>query len=147
MAILNILLLTGLIGLFCWLLFMLAVYALPLFVGAAAGLWAHGIGAGLVGGLFVGGIAASAAVIIGQLVFAFSRPLWLRLSVALLFAAPAAVAGYAATHGMAKHLVPTEGWQIAFSIIGAAAVGVTALLRLAGMAPPEISAGHRANAI
>jgi hypothetical protein len=55
MAILNILLLTGLIGLLCWLIFMLAVYALPLFAGAAAGLWAHDVGAGLLGSLFVSG--------------------------------------------------------------------------------------------
>jgi hypothetical protein len=86
-------------------------------------------------------------VIIGQLVFAFARPLWLRLSVALLFAAPAAVAGYAATHGVAKHLVPSEAWQIVFSVIGAAAVGVTALFRLAGPTQPEIGTGHRADAI
>jgi hypothetical protein len=147
MAVVNILLLTGLIGLLCWLIFTLAVYALPLFVGAAAGLWAHGIGAGVVGGLFVGGAAAGATVAIGQLVFAFARPLWLRMSVALVFAAPAAVAGYVATHGIAKHLVPSDAWQIAFSVIGAAAVGVTALFRLAGPTPPEIGSGHRADAI
>lgn len=147
MAILNILLLTGLIGLLCWLLFMLAVYALPLFLGAAAGLWAIDIGAGLVGGLVVGGITAGAVVIIGQLIFAFARPHWLRLSVALLFAVPAAVAGYAATHGIAKHLMPSETWQIAFSIMGATAVGVTALVRLTYLTPPEIGTVHRADAI
>jgi len=71
------------------------------------------------------------------LIFAFARPLWVRLIVAALFAGPAAVAGYAATYGIAKHLMPSEGWQMAFSIVGAIAVGTTALFRMAGTVPPE----------
>ncbi len=69
MIFLNIVLLIGVIGFLCWLLFTLAVYALPLFVGVTAGLWAHGSGAGI-----VGGIAAGATAIIGQLIFDFARP-------------------------------------------------------------------------
>ena len=145
MIFLNIVLLIGVIGFLCWLLFTLAVYALPLFVGVTAGLWAYGSGAGVPGGLTVGVIAAGATAIIGQLIFAFARPLWIRLIVALLFAAPAAVAGYAATHGIAKQLMPSEGWQMAFSIVGAIAVGATALFRMAGEAPPEIGAEQRAD--
>lgn len=137
MIFLNILLLVGIIGTLCWLLFTFAVYALPLFVGVTVGMWAHGSGAGVVGGVIVGVVAAGAVAIIGQLIFAFARPLWIRLIVALLFAGPAAVAGYAATHGIAKHLMPSESWQIAFSIVGAVAVGITALFRMAGTAPPE----------
>ena len=145
MIFLNIVLLIGVIGFLCWLLFTLAVYALPLFVGVTAGLWVHESGAGVVGGIVVGVIAAGATAIIGQLIFAFARPLWVRLIVALLFAAPAAVAGYAATNGIAKHLMPSEGWQMAFSIVGAIAVGVTALFRMAGEAPPEIGTEQRAD--
>src|SRR5579872_7245079 len=37
------------IGLFCWLIFTLAVYALPLFVAINAGIWAYHSGAGLLG--------------------------------------------------------------------------------------------------
>ena len=145
MIFLNFVLLIGVIGFLCWLLFTLTVYALPLFVGVTAGMWAHGSGAGLAGGIMLGAIAAGATAIIGQSIFAFARPLWIRLIVALLFAAPAAVAGYAATHGIAKHLMPSEGWQMAFSIFGAIAVGVTALFRMAGAAPPEIGEEQRAN--
>lgn len=137
MIFLNILLLVGVIGTLCWLLFTFAVYALPLFVGVTVGMWAYGTGAGYTGGFIIGAFAAGAVAIIGQLIFAFARPIWIRLVVALLFAGPAAVAGYAATHGIAKHLMPSEGWQMAFSIVGAVAVGVTALLRMAGTAPPE----------
>lgn len=137
MIFLNILLVVGAIGFLCWLVFTLAVYALPLLIGVTVGLWAHDSGASIVGGLAIGVLAAGATAILGQLIFAFARPLWLRLVVAVLFAGPAAVAGYAATHGIAKHLMPSEGWQMVFSIFGAIAVGMTALFRMAGAAPPE----------
>ncbi|WP_375551407.1 hypothetical protein [Rhodophyticola porphyridii] len=137
MIFLNILLLVGVIGFLCWLVFTLAVYALPLFVGVTVGMWAHDGGAGMVGGFAVGVVAAGGTAIVDQLVFAFARPLWVRLIVAALFAGPAAIAGYAATHGIAKHLMPSEGWQMAFSIVGAIAVGIVALVRMAGTAPPE----------
>lgn len=137
MIFLNILLLVSVISFLCWLVFTPAVYALPLFIGVTAGMWAHDSGAGVVGGLTIGILAAGAVAIIGQLVFVFARPHWIRLIVAALFAGPAAVAGYAATHGIAKHLMPSEGWQMAFSIVGAIAVGITALFRMAGTVPPE----------
>ncbi|WP_245410690.1 hypothetical protein [Notoacmeibacter marinus] len=146
MIFLNIVLLIGVIGFLCWLLFTLAVYALPLFVGVTAGLWAHGSGAGIVGGIAVGVIAAGATATIGQLIFDFARPLWIRLIVALLFAAPAAVAGYAATHGIAKHLMPSEGWLMAFSVIGAIAVGITALFRMTGAGPHQPGMEHAPDA-
>jgi hypothetical protein len=137
MIFLNIVLLAGIIGVLCWLVFTLAVYALPLCVGATFGIAAHNSGAGGAGSFIIGVVAAGAVAIVGRLVFAFARPLWMRLIVSALFAGPAAVAGYAATHGIAKHLIPSDGWQIAFSLAGAIAVGVTALFRLAGAAPPE----------
>jgi len=136
MIFLNILLLAGIIGLLCWLVFTLAVYALPLFVGATVGILTHGSGAGAAGGFILGVLTAGAVAIVGQLIFAFARPLWIRLIAAVLFAGPAAVAGYAATHGIATHLMPSDGWQIAFSLVGAVAVGATALSRMAGAAPP-----------
>jgi hypothetical protein len=136
MIFLNMLLLVGTIGVLCWLMFTLAIYALPVAVGVTVGLWAHGSGAGPAGGFIFGTLAAGAVAILGQLIFAFARPLWVRLSDATLFAGPAAVAGYAATHGIAKHLMASDGWQMAFSIVGAVAVGVTALFRMAGATPP-----------
>ena len=59
-----------------------------------------------------------------------------RIAIALAFVAPAAIAGYHATHGIVKHTMPSEGWQVAFSVIGAVAIGATALMRLATMATP-----------
>lgn len=124
------------IGFFCWLLFTLAVFALPFFAGVTAGMWAYNTGAGWLGAILVGALAAGLTFGIGQLLLAFVRPLWARITIALAFIAPAAIAGYHATHGIVKHAMPSEGWQLAFSVIGAIAVGVTALMRLAVMATP-----------
>ncbi|KIZ40129.1 MULTISPECIES: hypothetical protein [Rhodopseudomonas] len=122
------------VGLLCWLVFTLAVFALPAFVGVTTGAWANESGAGIAGAVVVGALAAAMTLAIGHLLIAFVRPMWLKLLVAIAFVAPAAVAGFHATHGIVKHLMPSEGWQIAFSIIGAAAVGITAFVRVAGMA-------------
>jgi hypothetical protein len=122
------------IGLLCWLLFTLAVFALPAFVGLFSGVWAHGTGAGISGAILVGLIATALTFAVGQLLITFARPIWLKLAVAVVFVAPAAVAGFHATHGIVKHLMPSDAWQITFSVIGAIAVGITAFVRVAGMA-------------
>lgn len=132
MIILAILASLAAIGLLCWLLFTLAVFALPAFVGVTAGAWAHG--AGIPGAVLVGAAAAALTLAAGHLLIIFVRPMWLKLLVAIAFVAPAAIAGFHATHGIVKHLMPSEGWQIAFSVIGAIAVGITAFVRVAGMA-------------
>jgi hypothetical protein len=134
MIILAILASLAAIGLLCWLLFTLAVFALPAFVGATAGAWAHGTGAGIPGAILVGAVTAAITLAAGHLLITFVRPIWLNLTVAIAFVAPAAIAGFHATHGVVKHLMPSEGWQIAFSVIGAIAVGITALVRVSGMA-------------
>jgi disulfide bond formation protein DsbB len=82
----------------------------------------------------VGLLAAGATLGLGQLLIGTVRPLWARLAIAIAFVAPAAIAGYHATLGIVKHTMPSETWQIAFSIIGAIAVGATAFARVTGMA-------------
>ena len=124
------------IGFICWLVFSLAIYALPFFAAVSVGLWAYHGDAGPVGAILVGILAGAVTLIAGQYVFGFARSIWLRVAVALLFAAPAALAGYHATLGIAKLTMPSEAWQIAFSIVGAVAIGVTAWTRIA------LPAGH-----
>ncbi len=50
------------IGVLCWLLFTLAVFALPAFIGVSVGIWAHETGAGLVGAIVIGTAAAGMAL-------------------------------------------------------------------------------------
>ena len=134
MIILGILLSIAAIGLFCWLLFTLAVFALPFSAGVSTGLWAYHTGAGWLGAIVVGLLGAALTLGIGQFLLIVVQPLWARLLIALVFVAPAAIAGYHATHGVVKHTVPSEAWQIVFSIVGAVAVGATAFMRVAAMA-------------
>ncbi len=120
----------------CWLLFMLATYALPALGGVAAGMWAYQTGAGLPGSVLVGLVGAGLVFGIGQFLILFARPVWVKLAVALAFVVPAAIAGFHATHGIVKHLIPSETWQTVFSVIGAVAVGITAFVRVTSMAAP-----------
>ena len=118
----------------CWLLFTLAVFALPFFVGLTLGIWAFHSGAGVLGGILVGLVAGVATFGVGQFALAFVPWTWLRLLIILLFVAPAVVAGYSATYGIAHMAMPSATWQTIFAVIGAAAVGITAFLRFTGMA-------------
>ena len=134
MIILGILVSIAAIGTMCWLLFNLAVFALPILIGLNAGIWAYGTGAGWLGGIVVGLLAAGLTLAVGQGLLMLIRPIWARLLIALAFVAPAGMAGVYATLGIVKHMMPSEKWQLIFSVIGAIAVGVTAFLRVAGMA-------------
>lgn len=134
MIILAILASLAAIGLLCWLLFALAIFALPAFVGVTVGGWAHGTGAGIPGAILVGAAAAAITLAAGHLLITFVRPTWLKLIVPAAFVAPAAIAGFHATHGIVKHLMPSDAWQITFSVIGAIAVGIATFVRVAGMA-------------
>ncbi|WP_311031075.1 hypothetical protein [Mesorhizobium koreense] len=134
MIILGTLLNMVAIGFLCWLLFTLAVFTLPFFVGVTTGMWVFNSDAGWFGAILVGTLAAGPTFGIGQLLLGIVRPLWAKFMIALVFVAPAAVAGCHATHGIAKHLIPSGVWQTAFSIFGAAAVGVAAFIRIAGAA-------------
>ncbi len=134
------------IGVFCWLLFTLAVFALPFFAGVSAGTWAFHTGAGWLGAIIIGMIAAGLTLGVGQVLLTIVRPVWARLLIALVFVAPAVIAGYHATHGIVKHTMPSETWQLVFSVIGALAVGVTAFMRVAGMTATGRSSQNLARA-
>jgi len=115
----------------CWLLFALAVYALPFFAGATAGLAAYQSGWGPIGAIIVGLIASSVTLVVGQIAFMkLSSPL-MRALIALLFAVPAAVAGYHAALGLAHIGIPAEGWRQAMAMAGAIVVAATTRARMA----------------
>ena len=133
------------LGFFCWLIFTLAVYALPFFVSLTAGLAAFHSGSGVIGALVVGVLAGGATLAIGQIIFATVRMPLIRAAIALLYAVPAVIAGYHATLGLAGIGVPSAGWRQAFAIVGAILVGATAVARMALFVPPEVSQGNAAD--
>jgi len=134
------------IGVLCWLLFTLAVFAFPAFIGVSAGIWAYETGAGLLGAIVIGAVGAGIALGVGQLLLDILRPAWLNILVALAFLAPAAIAGFYATHGIVKHTMPSETWQLVFSVIGAMAVAVTTFIRVTSLTPPRSTGRGVANA-
>ncbi|TWB86834.1 hypothetical protein FBZ93_12615 [Bradyrhizobium macuxiense] len=125
------------IGFLCWLMLTLAVFALPFFVGLTVGIWAFDTGAGVFGGILIGLSAGGATFGVGQFALGFVPWTWLRLLLILLFVAPATVAGYSATHGIAHMVMPSATWQMIVSVVGAIAVSVTAFLRFTGRAAPR----------
>ncbi|MBN9678742.1 hypothetical protein [Salipiger bermudensis] len=83
--------------------FRFAVFALPVMAGIAAFLQVHVGGAGF-GLSFLAGLAGAAlSVAFVIAILGFARNPFLRLGALGLFAVPAAVAGYALAHGVAKH--------------------------------------------
>lgn len=129
------------LGFFCWLLFTLAIYALPFLAGLTAGLAAFHSGSGSIGALIVGVFAGGATLVIGQIVFATVHAPLVRVFIGLLYAVPATIAGYQVSFGLAGIGVPTGGWHEAFAVGGAVLAGITAFARMALFIPPE--AGHR----
>ncbi|MGO9721871.1 MAG: hypothetical protein ACLPIG_19975 [Methylocella sp.] len=126
------------VAFFCWLLFTLAVYALPCFAGLSAGLAGFHSGSGVIGSIVIGVLAGGATLAIGQIVFATVRMPLLRAAIGLLYAVPASIAGYHATLGLAHIGVPSEGWRETFSVVGAILVGATAWVRVSLFVPLHV---------
>jgi hypothetical protein len=139
MIIIGILLNIVGLGIFCWALFALAIHALPFFVGMSVGIYSFQSGAGPFGAIVIGFVAAGLTLVAGQYAFSVARSPIVRLVIGLLFALPAACAGYDMTLGLAHIGVPSEWWREAFAVIGAITVGRTAWARttIAGKPAPE----------
>ena len=135
-----ILLFVGL-GAACVALYQFAVFALPVYVGFAAGFWAIHTGAGAIGGILVGIVAGALVFVVGQMVFASSRSPILRILVALLFAVPATYAGYSIVQQVWALAMPPIPWRYVFGVMAALMTGGTALARLS--APLQSAAVRR----
>ena len=118
------------IGVFCWLIFTLAVYALPFFVAINAGILAFHNGAGVLGTPLVAVAAGGVTLAMAQIAFAMTRSLLLRAVIAGVFAVPATFAGYHVALAMAHIGVPSLVWQEIFACLGAVSIGGTAWMRL-----------------
>ena len=130
MLIIGILLNIVGLGVFCWALFSLAVHAFPFFVGLTAGIYTYQAGAGPFSAITVGFAAGGCTLVVGQYAFSVARSPVVRFFIGLLFAIPAARAGYDATLGLAHIGVPSVWWREAFAIFGAIIVGCTAWARV-----------------
>ena len=128
-----LLLIIPLILFLCWLLFTLAIYALPVFAGISTGPWMHADGSGVLAALLAGLVAAIATLIAGQLLFALARSPIVRLGVALLFAVPAGVAGFHSVHGLLALVGAAEAWRAIIAAVGAIAIAAAAWGRLAAL--------------
>ena len=136
MLIIGILLNIVGLGIFCWALFALATHALPFFVGMTVGIYSFQVGAGPFGAIVVGFVAGSTTLVAGQFAFSVARSPIVRLVVGLLFALPAARAGYDVTLAFAHIGVPSEWWREAFAVVGAITVGGTAWARMSIVGNP-----------
>ena len=125
------------LGFLCWLLFSLAVYALPFFVAVTVGYYAFENGAGPIGAIVVALFAGAAALVLGQLAFATIRSPIIRLALGALYALPAGLAGFHAVKGLSQAGGAGETWTLVFATVGAIIVGVTAWVRIASLAGPE----------
>ena len=119
----------------CWLLFSLAVYALPFFVGVTAGFAAYHSGSGAIAAIIVGAIVGSIILVVGQIAFTSLRSPLMRAALAVFFAIPAAVAGYHAADGLAHLVVAADAWRDAIAFAGATIVAATAFIRMQ-LSPP-----------
>ncbi|UPJ44010.1 hypothetical protein IVB40_08110 [Bradyrhizobium sp. 40] len=117
------------IGLFCWLIFALAIYALPFFVALSVGMLAFRDGVGVVGALLSGIVSGALTLAVGQVAVAVSRSRTLRIAIATAFAVPAAIAGYHVVFALSQIGVPSLAWREALACLGAVCIGGTAWTR------------------
>ena len=129
------------LGLFCWLLFTLAIYALPFLAGLTAGLAAFDSGAGVIGAIIVGPVIGGATLALGQMAFATTRTPLIRAFIGLLYAVPATVAGYQVSFALSGIGMSTGGWQTTFAVIGAVLAGFTAFSRMTLFVPASDGQG------
>lgn len=136
MIIIGIILSIFAIGFFCWLLFILAVYALPVFVALSAGFAAYHHGYGPGSAILIALLAGGATLVAGQMALSVMRTPILRAGIALAFAAPAGIAGYYASLGVAQLCLGHVVLSTALAATGAVLVFATAWMRMTMFGPP-----------
>ncbi len=125
------------LGLLIYLLFTLAVYALPFFVAVTVGMYVHDTDAGLIAAFASAFFAGAITLIAGRIAFATIRSVPVRLAIGALYAAPAGIAGYHAIKGLSEISGAGETWTLVFAWIGAIIVVATAWARIASLAGPD----------
>lgn len=125
------------LGVICWILFNLAVYALPFFVAVTVGHYLYTSAVGLIGAVAGAFLAGALTLILGQIAFATIRSTSVRLALGALYALPAGLAGFHAIKGLSQIGSAGETWTLVFASIGAVIVGATAWTRVAVLTGPD----------
>lgn len=123
------------LGLFCWLLYALAVDAVPLFAAVSVGVATLRSGGGLICAAALSLITGVAIVTLAQYCAFVLRSRLARLFVTVLYATPAAVSGYQVADAFAGIGGAGGHWRAAFAIISSLAVATTARARLQATLP------------
>ncbi|WP_306120640.1 MULTISPECIES: hypothetical protein [unclassified Roseitalea] len=134
------------LGFMVYVLFALAVYALPFFVAVTVGMQVYDSEAGLIAAFVSAFLAGGATLVAGQVAFATIKSVRVKLAIGALFAAPAGIAGYHAIKGLSEIGGAGETWTLVFAWIGAIVVGATAWARIASLAGPDMDAPESARA-
>jgi hypothetical protein len=121
---------TVLIGTLWVLAYRLAVYVLPVMLGLEIARITYLTGAGMIGASLIGFIAGALAYGLLSILYVSVRSPAARIAVGLIFALPAAAAGYALISGISANTVPSEHWRVMFCILGGLLVGSAAFKRL-----------------
>ncbi|MEO1455825.1 MAG: hypothetical protein AAFV31_18620 [Pseudomonadota bacterium] len=120
------------LGALCWILFNLAVYALPFAIGLTSGMYLYETGQGvflsIIAGLFIGGFTAA----LGEFAFDRIRSIPIKLAIGLIYAIPAGIAGFHAAKGLAEFGNAGAATITLLSWLGALVVGGTAWARVSG---------------
>jgi hypothetical protein len=117
---------------FFWLMFTLAVYALPFWIGLVSGLWVHGAGHGVFLAVGAGFFSGGLTLVAGQLAFDRVRSVPGRLAIALVYAVPAGFAGFHGARGFATFGGMDGVAAIVVGGFGACLVAGTAWARITG---------------
>ena len=120
------------LGVICWLLFNLAVYALPFFVAMTVGYYLHGTDTGIIAVIVGAFLAGGFTLALGQVAFATIRSVPIRLVLGALYAIPAGLAGFHAIKGLSAIGGAGETWALVYA--GIIIVGTTAWARVATLA-------------
>lgn len=120
------------LGALCWILFNLAVYALPFAIGLTSGMHLYESGQGvflsIMAGLFIGALVAA----FGEFAFDRIRSVPLKFAIGLIYAIPAGIAGFHAAKGFAEIGSAGSVTITILSWFGALVVGGTAWARVSG---------------
>ncbi|WP_145962670.1 hypothetical protein [Rhizobium phaseoli] len=114
----------------CVLAFTLAIYAMPLMIGLAAGRSVVACGAPLASAALVGVVAAVLSFAVMAYLQAILRNRAAKLAVAVVYATPAAIAGYALMLGVLNGVRMEDLLRYCLCVAGGGFVAISALLRL-----------------